>query len=184
VPGEAAAEANEQAQHEQLVHAKDLLTAQDVAAMLGVTAGWVYAQSRMGRIPTIPLGRHRRYAATRSSTGSTKSNSPTPSSRQTRGWAVTPGRQRHRTPPIHVTARRLHGPARDGSGPPRDTLGTQTGGRAEARTAISAQSLVHALDYPKQVTGRCSWRRKSVRAAYFGTHSVPGSMPRFVGNRN
>ena len=41
--------------------AKDLLTAQDVAAMLGVTAGWVYAQSRMGRIPTIPLGRYRRY---------------------------------------------------------------------------------------------------------------------------
>ena len=29
--------------------------------MLGVTAGWVYAQSRMGRIPTIPLGRYRRY---------------------------------------------------------------------------------------------------------------------------
>ena len=41
--------------------AKDLLTAQDVAAMLGVTTGWVYAQSRMGRIPTIPLGRYRRY---------------------------------------------------------------------------------------------------------------------------
>jgi excisionase family DNA binding protein len=41
--------------------AKDLLTAQDVADMLGVTTGWVYAQSRMGRIPTIPLGRYRRY---------------------------------------------------------------------------------------------------------------------------
>ena len=41
--------------------AKDLLTAQDVAAMLGVTTGWVYAQSRKGRIPTIPLGRYRRY---------------------------------------------------------------------------------------------------------------------------
>jgi excisionase family DNA binding protein len=39
----------------------DLLTAQDVAAMLGVTTGWVYAQSRKGRIPTIPLGRYRRY---------------------------------------------------------------------------------------------------------------------------
>jgi predicted DNA-binding transcriptional regulator AlpA len=41
--------------------ANDLLTAQDVAAMLGVTTGWVYAQSRMGRTPTIPLGRYRRY---------------------------------------------------------------------------------------------------------------------------
>jgi predicted DNA-binding transcriptional regulator AlpA len=41
--------------------AKDLLTARDVAAMLGVTTGWVYTQSRMGRIPTIPLGRYRRY---------------------------------------------------------------------------------------------------------------------------
>jgi excisionase family DNA binding protein len=41
--------------------AQDLLTAQDVAAMLGVTTGWVYAQSRKGRIPTIPLGRYRRY---------------------------------------------------------------------------------------------------------------------------
>ena len=39
----------------------DLLTAQDVAAMLGVTTGWVYAQSRKGRIPTITLGRYRRY---------------------------------------------------------------------------------------------------------------------------
>jgi excisionase family DNA binding protein len=39
----------------------DLLTAEDVAAMLGVTTGWVYAQSRNGRIPTIPLGRYRRY---------------------------------------------------------------------------------------------------------------------------
>ena len=39
----------------------DLLTAQDVATMLGVTTGWVYAQSRKGRIPTIPLGRYRRY---------------------------------------------------------------------------------------------------------------------------
>ena len=29
--------------------------------MLGVTTGWVYAQSRKGRIPTITLGRYRRY---------------------------------------------------------------------------------------------------------------------------
>ena len=39
----------------------DLLTAKDVATMLGVTTGWVYAQSRKGRIPTITLGRYRRY---------------------------------------------------------------------------------------------------------------------------
>ena len=39
----------------------DLLNAEDVAAMLGVTTGWVYAQSRKGRIPTITLGRYRRY---------------------------------------------------------------------------------------------------------------------------
>jgi excisionase family DNA binding protein len=41
--------------------ANDLLTAQEVATMLGVTTGWVYAQSRNGRIPTITLGRYRRY---------------------------------------------------------------------------------------------------------------------------
>ena len=39
----------------------DLLTAEEVATMLGVTTGWVYAQSRKGRIPTITLGRYRRY---------------------------------------------------------------------------------------------------------------------------
>ena len=39
----------------------NLLTAEDVATMLGVTTGWVYAQSRKGRIPTITLGRYRRY---------------------------------------------------------------------------------------------------------------------------
>ena len=43
------------------VSPNDLLTAEDVAAMLGVTTGWVYAQSRKGRIPTITLGRYRRY---------------------------------------------------------------------------------------------------------------------------
>ena len=38
-----------------------LLTAQDVAAMLGVPASWVYAQSRTGHIPTVKLGRYYRY---------------------------------------------------------------------------------------------------------------------------
>lgn len=38
-----------------------LLTAQDVAAMLGVPASWVYAQTRSGAIPTVRLGRYYRY---------------------------------------------------------------------------------------------------------------------------
>jgi excisionase family DNA binding protein len=38
-----------------------LLTAKDVADMLGVPCSWVYQQSRAGRIPTVPLGRYRRY---------------------------------------------------------------------------------------------------------------------------
>lgn len=38
-----------------------LLTAEDVAAMLGVPKSWVYEQSRLGRIPTVALGRYRRY---------------------------------------------------------------------------------------------------------------------------
>ena len=38
-----------------------LLTADEVARMLGVTAAWVYAQSRSRRIPTVTLGRYRRY---------------------------------------------------------------------------------------------------------------------------
>ncbi len=38
-----------------------LLTAADVANMLGVTEAWVYAQSRAGKIPTVKLGRYRRY---------------------------------------------------------------------------------------------------------------------------
>lgn len=40
-----------------------LLTAEEVARKLGVPKTWVYAQSRQGRIPTITLGRYRRYRA-------------------------------------------------------------------------------------------------------------------------
>jgi excisionase family DNA binding protein len=40
-----------------------LLTAAQVAQMLGVPKTWVYEQSRMGRIPTVTLGRYRRYRA-------------------------------------------------------------------------------------------------------------------------
>lgn len=39
----------------------ELLDAEQVAAMLGMTSAWVYEQSRKGRIPTITLGRYRRY---------------------------------------------------------------------------------------------------------------------------
>jgi excisionase family DNA binding protein len=38
-----------------------LLTARDVADLLGVPVSWVYERSRSGRIPTVTLGRYRRY---------------------------------------------------------------------------------------------------------------------------
>jgi excisionase family DNA binding protein len=38
-----------------------LLSAGQVAELLGVRRDWVYAQSRAGRIPTVTLGRYRRY---------------------------------------------------------------------------------------------------------------------------
>jgi excisionase family DNA binding protein len=38
-----------------------LLTAGQVAELLGVPKSWVYEQSRAGRIPTVTLGRYRRY---------------------------------------------------------------------------------------------------------------------------
>lgn len=40
---------------------RSLLTADEVAALLGVPKSWVYEQSRTGRIPTVTLGRYRRY---------------------------------------------------------------------------------------------------------------------------
>jgi excisionase family DNA binding protein len=38
-----------------------LLTAADVAALLGVPPSWVYEQARRGLIPTVMLGRYRRF---------------------------------------------------------------------------------------------------------------------------
>ena len=38
-----------------------LLSAREVANLLGVPASWVYEQSRRGAIPTVTLGRYRRY---------------------------------------------------------------------------------------------------------------------------
>jgi excisionase family DNA binding protein len=43
------------------VVASALLTAGQVAHLLGVPRTWVYEQSRSGRIPTVTLGRYRRY---------------------------------------------------------------------------------------------------------------------------
>jgi excisionase family DNA binding protein len=43
------------------MHKTSLLTADDVAAMLGVSRDWVYAETRAGRIPHVPLGRNYRY---------------------------------------------------------------------------------------------------------------------------
>ncbi len=39
----------------------ELLKAEQVAEMLGMTTGWVYEQTRRGTIPTVTLGRYRRY---------------------------------------------------------------------------------------------------------------------------
>ena len=38
-----------------------LLTAREVAALLGVGADWIYSETRAGRIPHVKLGRYRRY---------------------------------------------------------------------------------------------------------------------------
>jgi len=38
-----------------------VITAREVAEMLSVPTTWVYEQSRLGRIPTVTLGRYRRY---------------------------------------------------------------------------------------------------------------------------
>ncbi len=38
-----------------------LLTADEVGQLLGVPRSWVYEQSRRGAIPTVTLGRYRRY---------------------------------------------------------------------------------------------------------------------------
>jgi excisionase family DNA binding protein len=38
-----------------------LLSAEQVGELLGVPRSWVWEQSRKGRIPTVKLGRYRRY---------------------------------------------------------------------------------------------------------------------------
>jgi excisionase family DNA binding protein len=40
-----------------------LLTADDVAAMLGMGTDWIYAEVRAGRIPHVRLGRYVRFRA-------------------------------------------------------------------------------------------------------------------------
>jgi len=38
-----------------------LLTAEEVAARLAVPKSWIYQASRRGEIPTVELGRYKRY---------------------------------------------------------------------------------------------------------------------------
>lgn len=38
-----------------------LLSAEDVAAMLGMSKDWVYSECRAGRIPHIKMGRYTRF---------------------------------------------------------------------------------------------------------------------------
>lgn len=40
---------------------RELLTAEDVAELLGMSVDWIWAQTRAGNIPSISLGRYRRY---------------------------------------------------------------------------------------------------------------------------
>jgi excisionase family DNA binding protein len=44
-----------------LAAARVLLTAEEVADMTGMGVDWIYAQARLGRIPTVRLGRYRRF---------------------------------------------------------------------------------------------------------------------------
>ena len=39
----------------------ELLNAADVAALLGMTKDWVYAEARADRIPHVKLGRYTRF---------------------------------------------------------------------------------------------------------------------------
>lgn len=40
---------------------RELLTAEEVAELLGMGVDWVWAKTRAGQIPSISLGRYRRY---------------------------------------------------------------------------------------------------------------------------
>ena len=40
---------------------RELLTAEEVAELLGMSVDWIWAQTRAGNIPSISLGRYRRY---------------------------------------------------------------------------------------------------------------------------
>ena len=41
--------------------ASRLLTAEEVASLLQVPKSWVYEQARSGQLPTVCLGRYRRF---------------------------------------------------------------------------------------------------------------------------
>lgn len=42
---------------------EDLLTAAEVASLLRMTSGWVYAETRANRIPHLRLGRYARRSS-------------------------------------------------------------------------------------------------------------------------
>ena len=48
---------------------EDLLTAAEVASLLRMTSGWVYAETRANRIPHLRLGRYVRYRRSAMSSG-------------------------------------------------------------------------------------------------------------------
>ncbi len=47
--------------HQAVTSPSDLLTAEEVAALLRVSPGWVYEHSRRDRIPHVRLGRYVRF---------------------------------------------------------------------------------------------------------------------------
>lgn len=61
--GESSGEGRNDRQERLVGVSQSLLSAGQVAQMLGVPKSWVYEQSRKGRIPTVTLGRYRRYRA-------------------------------------------------------------------------------------------------------------------------
>jgi excisionase family DNA binding protein len=71
-----------------------LVTAAEVAEHLGVPTSWVYEQSRRGRIPTVTLGRYRRYrldsidAWLSELEASSRQTPPTGGRRQPSGYAL------------------------------------------------------------------------------------------------
>jgi excisionase family DNA binding protein len=76
----------------------DLLTAEQLAKQLRVTTAWVYEQSRLGRIPTVTLGRYRRYRAEAIAEWLERLEAPAGTAGLARGNGVARGRIGRRVP--------------------------------------------------------------------------------------